>query len=110
VSLRVNAQMIGPHLLLALDGALDLSSLPHFSDALARHLSSHTSAAIDLDGVTVLDDTAIGILLGVATRRREVNDPLVLVCTNPAIIGRLEKAGVNMIIPIVSSVLDIASP
>ncbi|MEY3617582.1 MAG: hypothetical protein RL726_280 [Actinomycetota bacterium] len=109
MSLRVSTQEIGPHLVLAFDGALDLSSLPRFSDALARHLRPAMSAVLDLDGITVLDDAAVGILLGAAARRREAGDPFTVVCTNPAIIERLERMGVGTSVSIVSSVLDIAS-
>jgi len=110
VSLRVSTQEIGRHLVLAFDGALDLSSLPRFSDALTKHLRPSMSAVLDLDGITVLDDTAIGILLGAAARQRESGGMLGIVCTNPDIIDRLRRMGVGAGVPIVSSVLDIASP
>ncbi|CAB4579447.1 unannotated protein [freshwater metagenome] len=110
MSLRVSTQEIGRHLVLAFDGALDLSSLPRFSDALTKHLRPSMSAVLDLDGITVLDDAAVGILLGVAARRRDAGDPLAVVCTNPDIIDRLRRMGVGAGVPIVSSVLDIASP
>ena len=109
MSLRVSTQEIRGHTVLAFDGALDLSSLPRFSDALVRHLRPSISAVLDLDGITVLDDAAVGILLGVAARRRETHDPLAVVCTNPAIIDRLRRAGVDGAVPIVSSVHNIAS-
>lgn len=109
MSLRVSTQEIGRHLVLAFDGELDLSSLPRFSDALARHLRPTVSAVLDLDGITVLDDAAVGILLGAAARRREAGDTLAVVCTNPAITERLERMGVGASVPVVSSVHDIAS-
>lgn len=109
MDLRVSTQEIGGHLVVAFDGVLDVSSLPRLSDALTRHLRPASTMVLDLDGITVLDDTATGILLGAAARQRESGGTTVIVCTNPAIVDRLERTGVGTVIPIVSSVHDIAS-
>lgn len=109
MSLSVTTERIGRHLVLSLEGALDVSSLPRLSDALSRHLRPSDSAVLDLDGITVLDDAAVGILLGAALRRNETNERLTLVCNNPSIIDRLRGSGLAANVLIVSSVHDIAS-
>ena len=109
MSLRVSTQEIGGRLVLAFDGVLDVSSLPRLSDAFTRHLRPASTTVLDLDGITVLDDTAAGILLGAAARQRESGGTMVIVCTNPAIVDRLGRTGVGAAVSIASSVHDIAS-
>ena len=52
--------------MLQVSGEIDLATLPYFRDQLLRAVSLHAGATllVDLDGVTVLDDTGLGILLG----------------------------------------------
>lgn len=110
MSLRVSTQEIGGHMVLVFDGALDMSSVPQLTDALTRHVRPTGTIVLDLDEITVLDDTAIGILLGAAARQRESGGMLGIVCTNPAIVDRLRRSGVGAAIPVGSSVHDITSP
>ena len=63
--------------------------------AAARLVSEHpgVTIAIDLDGVTVLDDAGLGILLGAAARARELDGDVVLVCTTPRLRDRFHRSG-----------------
>ena len=58
----------GAQPVLSLSGEIDLSTLPLLRDHLTRLVHDHPRATVraDLDGVTSLDDTGLGILLGVA--------------------------------------------
>ena len=93
---------------LTFDGALDMSTLPQLSDILARHAEGGSTLAIDLDGITVLDDASVGIIIGAGMRQRESGGRLIIVCTNSGIVDRLERMGASGFVSIVGSVLDIA--
>ena len=89
-------------------GALDLSTLPQLSDLLNKAMNqTHQHIALDLDGITVLDDAALGILLGVASRIRINGGQMYVVCSNPKIVDYLQRTQLDRIIPLANSVHDI---
>lgn len=57
--------VLGDLPVLQASGEIDLATLPYFHDQLNRAISLHVGAEVfvDLDGVTALDDTGIGMLL-----------------------------------------------
>ena len=57
----------------ALSGSVDLATVPQLADGLYRLVGDHAGrrVAVDLDGVDVLDDTGLGVLLGAAGRARQ---------------------------------------
>jgi anti-sigma B factor antagonist len=65
----------------AVSGVVDMSTVPDLHDLLRRVTSDHPGAvvAVDLDGVEVLDDAGLGVLLGAAARAREAGGDLVVV-------------------------------
>jgi anti-anti-sigma factor len=73
------------------DGEVDLATVPALRDRLLRAvtLDPGGEVVVDLDGVTVLDDTAMGVLLGAAARARELGGDLVIVCTSTRLLDRL---------------------
>ena len=73
--------VLGDLPVLQASGEIDLATLPYFHDQLNRAISLHVGAEgfVDLDGVTALDDTGIGMLLGAAGRAREHGGDLLLV-------------------------------
>ena len=100
--------MVGDLPTLVVSGEIDLATLPVLSDAAARLIGDHPGAtiAIDLDGVTVLDDAGLGILLGAAAKARELDGDVVLVCTTPRLRDRFHRSGLARAI----EVLDRLSP
>ena len=83
---------IGGKPVLHVHGEIDLATLPSFRDHLTRALgqtAGHT-LAVDLDGVSALDDTGLGMLLGAAGRARELGGELVVVCTAERMLQRFE--------------------
>lgn len=76
--------VLGDLPVLQASGEIDLATLPYFHDQLNRAISLHVGAEVfvDLDGVTALDDTGIGMLLGAAGRAREHGGDLLLVCNS----------------------------
>jgi anti-anti-sigma factor len=87
--------VVGDRPVVELAGELDLASIAVLRDVLLRAVGEHPGAvvAIDLDGVTVLDDTALGVLLGTAARAREHGGDIILVCTTKRLLDRFELSG-----------------
>lgn len=96
---------------LSATGEIDLATLPRFRDALTRLVDEHPGGqiAVDLDGVLVLDDTGLGVLLGAAGRAREQGGELIVVCTDPRLRQRFELNGLARAVCIVNTVHDLAS-
>lgn len=107
MELRCRVRRIGRHLVVTTVGEIDLATVPLFRDALLRAISDEpgTTCYVDLDGVTSLDDSGLGILLGVAARAREHGGTLVVVCAGEALRSRLAATGLDRAIDVVSSVV-----
>lgn len=86
---------VGGRAVLHASGEIDLATLPLFRDQLVRAIGQNAGQLItvDLDGVTALDDTGLGILLGAAARARELGGDLDVVCTNERLLARLGVTG-----------------
>ncbi len=102
MDLLCRSAVVGSLPLLELVGELDLASIPQFRDAILRLISDHVGliVAIDLDGVTVLDDAGLGVLLGAAGRARNHGGDVVLVCTEARLLGRFERSGLTRAIEV----------
>lgn len=106
MQLRTSHREVAGQLVLALDGAADLASLPHIHDACQRLLSnveSGASVAIDLDGVTMLDDAALGLLLGAAATARSRGAAVTVVCTGERLRRRLADTRFDRAVDVVAS-------
>lgn len=88
---------IGALPVLHVSGEIDLATLPTFRDHLTRAVAQHTGATVfvDLDGVTALDDTGLGMLLGAAGRARATGGDLVVVCTDERLVHRFSLTGLD---------------
>jgi anti-sigma B factor antagonist len=93
---------------LHLSGEVDLATLPTLHDHLTRALGDLRGATllIDLDGVSALDDTGLGLLLGAAGRAREQAGDVVLVCTNERLRERFRLTGLDRAISVRPSLHD----
>jgi anti-sigma B factor antagonist len=78
-------------------GEIDLATVPTFRDHLTRIIGDHPGATVlvDLDGVTALDDTGMGMLLGAAGRAREQSGDLVLVTSDQRLLLRFTITGLD---------------
>lgn len=94
--------IVGTTPVLELQGEIDLATVPTLQDALARALLNHPTGEllVDLDGVTVLDDVGLGVLMGAAGRAREGGRELVLVCSVERLLDRLDRTGISRTITI----------
>jgi anti-sigma B factor antagonist len=102
VDLFCRPSTVGGAPVLQVSGELDLASVGMLRDAMFRFLGDHVghTAYIDLDGVTALDDTALGILMGGAARARESGGDVVLVCTTPRLRNRFDSTRLSSAIDV----------
>lgn len=94
--------IIGGMPTLEASGEIDLASVPLLHDALRRMVAEHraVTVAVDLDGISVLDDAGLGVLLGAAGRAREQGGDLVIVCTTERLLHRFQVSGLGRAIEI----------
>jgi anti-anti-sigma factor len=103
--LRAAASLVAGRPVVALSGALDLSTVPALQNALTMAILDHptTTIAVDLDGVESLDDVALGVLLGAAARARRAGGDLVIVAGDAALRQRFALTGFDRAITVAAS-------
>lgn len=99
---------VGDRHVLVVTGDVDLVSLPRFNDALARLINDAKGAtvAVDLDGAGMIEDAALGLLLGTAGRARAGAGDLVVVATEPRLRARLTVTRFDRAVTVASSVAE----
>ncbi len=92
--------------MLSVQGEVDLATVPTLRDHLRRAIGLHPGVEllVDLDGVSVLDDVGLGVLLGAAGHARERGGEVVLVCTSTRLLERLERTGLGRAVEVRSGV------
>lgn len=110
MNLSVSPSRIGEVEVIALSGELDLATLPRAHDALSRAgRSDAPTIAVDLDGVTLVDDSTLGALVGSLAALSTDHRSGVVVATHPDLVRRLGALGVPGRIALASSVHDVVS-
>ncbi len=86
-------------------GEIDLATVGVLRDALVKLISTHHGARVvlDLDGVTVLDDTGLGIVLGAAGRAREQGGDLVVVAASERLRQRFASTGLDRAVEVLDT-------
>ncbi len=109
MDLQLRRSVIGGTDVLVAAGELDLGTVPQLRNALVQLVCDRPgrTVAIDLDGVTVCDETALGILMGAAARARDANGDLRIVCTDERLLTRFAKTRLDLAIDVVSRVSSI---
>lgn len=97
---------VGDRNVLVAQGDIDLVSLPRFNDALVRLLSQSTgqTAVVDIDGTGLLEDAALGLLIGAAGRARAAAGDLVVVCTEPRMRERFAQNGFDRAVSVSTTI------
>lgn len=77
-------------------GELDLHTSPEFRESLAGVLEDGAErVVVDLTGVTFIDSSALGVLVGGARRSAERGNELMIVCPAGNVARVLEITGLN---------------
>jgi anti-sigma B factor antagonist len=99
---------VGTRPVLQVSGEIDLATLPVMRDQLMRAVGQHAGATVwvDLDGVSALDDTGLGMLLGAAGRARELGGDLVVVCSSDRLLQRFGITGFGRAVDVVPNLHD----
>ena len=108
MDLRITTSTVGDAHVVALDGAADIAAAPAMHAALARATAAAGGVhlVVDLDGLVVLDDVALGLILGAAARARAAGGSLTLACTRARLLDRIAATRLDAIVPVTSSITD----
>lgn len=91
--------------MIELDGDADLASMPQLAQIFTRGLeNAGRSVIVDLDRLTVLDDAALGLLVGAAATARRSGRDFALLATGERIRERLSTTRLDEIIDVVDRV------
>lgn len=97
---------VGEVQVLMVSGDIDLPSLPRFTDSLVRLVTDAPgrTTVVDLDGSGIVDDAALGLLLGAAGRARTGGGDLVVVSTEQRLRSRLAETGFDRAVTVTDSI------
>jgi anti-sigma B factor antagonist len=88
----------------AVRGEVDVATAPQLREGLQRVIADGASTVIlDLLGVTFLDSTALGVLVGAHKRCRELGGELRVVVADPRLVKIFEITGLTGVLTISDS-------
>lgn len=102
--MRSRIRQVGDAVVVELDGDADLASVPQLAQILTRagdQAESNETIIVDLDGLTLLDDSALGQLVGAAATARRRGGELRLRVTGQRLRERLSATRIDQIIDLV---------
>ena len=92
---------------IAVGGEIDVATAPQLRECLHRVIAQgEATVVLDLLGVTFLDSTALGVLVGALKRCRELGGELQVVVTDPRIVKIFEITGLTSVFTIAGSLAD----
>jgi anti-sigma B factor antagonist len=96
--------------ILTVAGEIDVATAPQLRESLHGVIAQgHATVVLDLLGVTFLDSTALGVLVGALKRCRELGGELHIVVTDARIRKIFEITGLNKVFPIVETLSEVAA-
>jgi anti-sigma B factor antagonist len=91
-------------------GEIDVATAPQLREALHGVIAQgHATVVLDLLGVTFLDSTALGVLVGGLKRCRELDGELHIVVTDARIWKIYEITGLNKVFRIVDALSEVGA-
>jgi anti-sigma B factor antagonist len=89
---------------IAVSGEIDVATAPQLRECLHHVIArGESTVVLDLLGVTFLDSTALGVLVGALKRCRELGGDLHLVVADPRIMKIFEITGLTNVFTIAGS-------
>jgi anti-sigma B factor antagonist len=92
---------------IAVRGEIDVATAPQLRECLQRVIAhGESTIVLDLLGVTFLDSTALGVMVGALKRCREAGGDLHIVVADPRIMKIFEITGLTNVFTIADSLQD----
>jgi len=106
----VQTRAEGSQSILEVEGEIDAHTAPQLKSAIGTLLDEEKSAlVVDLERVTFMDSTGLGVLVSALKRVREMDGELRIVCTRRAILRVLEITGLDKVLSLYSSMAEATS-
>jgi anti-sigma B factor antagonist len=102
---RIEERVSASPPVVAVSGEIDVATAPQLRECLHSVIArGESTVVLDLLGVTFLDSTALGVLVGALKRCRELGGELHVVVADPRIMKIFEITGLTNVFSIVDSV------
>lgn len=103
VPFAVQQEMLDDHIgLLAVTGEVDISTSPRFKEALLALIEDGvTDIVVDLNDVTFIDSTALGVLVGAVRRLHPLGGRLVVAAQAHAVMRPVTLTGLDRVFTVV---------
>lgn len=93
--------------IMTVSGEVDVYTAPQLRSALEERVAeAQTRVVVDLQGVTFIDSTGLGVLVGRLKALRKVGGSLRVVCTDERILRLFGITGLDRVLPLHDSVDD----
>ena len=91
---------------LMVSGDIELGSLPRFNDSLSRLVTDDAGhvVVVDVAGTAVIEDAALGLILGAAGPARAVGGDIEIVCTDARLRQRFAENGFDRAVTVNQSI------
>jgi anti-sigma B factor antagonist len=96
----------GAAAVITVHGEIDIATAPQLREHLAAAVAGGGPVVVDLLGVSFLDSTALGALIGGLRASREADIPLQLVVAEPRILKVFEITGLDTVFTVVPTLAD----
>jgi len=96
---------------IAVTGEIDVATAPQLREALHGVIAQgYATVVLDFLGVTFLDSTALGVLVGGLKRCRELDGELHIVVSDARIKKIFEITGLHKVFPIIDTLAEMGAP
>jgi anti-sigma B factor antagonist len=110
VRLDVRCSMLGTVAVVSVTGEVDMSTGSRLREAIGDQLAAgHGRLVLDLTGVTFLDSTALGILVGTRKKIAESGGEMRVACADPRMLRLLTVTGLTRTIAVHPTVAEAVS-
>ena len=107
---QIEEKTAGALPVVAVSGEIDVATAPQLRECLHRVIAEgDATVVLDLLGVTFLDSTALGVLVGALKRCRELGGELHVVVADPRIMKIFEITGLTNVFTITDSLQSVGA-
>ena len=107
---QIEEKVAGQLPVIAVSGEIDVATAPQLRECLHRVIAEgDATVVLDLLGVTFLDSTALGVLVGALKRCRELGGELHVVVADPRIMKIFEITGLTNVFTITDSLQSVGA-